>query len=759
MSKAKSPRQMSRRDALRRISIAGAGLMLAGTIRGQAAPIMMAGKAVEIEVWSLSPSTCRIIVRPLVEGRRTAVPYTGALVQEEMGSSAGRGGESGTVARVQAGELIVRFTEGPPTIQVETLTGESIQRFVLSATDPGMTFLLGQGPLLGLGEGGPQFDRKGAADPMRNGQGGFQLATHGTRAPVQWMIGTLDGWGLFIHQPYGSFDFTGSNGVFTPRPGTELPLDLFVVRSRDPKVLMREYARITGLPELPARWTLGYMQSSRTLAGPEDILSVPRIFREKGLPCDAIIYLGTDFTPSGWNTRNGDFDWHPVNFPNPKEMIDQIHARHLRVILHIVIEGRTLTGTVSDPCTAAPLPSGRPPGSNQYPPDRQVSCYWPIHKTLMDVGVDGWWPDQGDGFDGPSRLNRHRMYWEGTQMYRPNQRPFALHRNASPGIQRFGGFIWSGDVQSRWQTLATHVSVAINTGLSGLPYWGSDIGGFIPTAEYTGELHVRWFQFGAFCPSFRAHGRHWHLRLPWGWNGGDGGPPETNTFRAAPEELNNPQVEPVIKKYLELRYRLLPYIYSAVRETHETGLPVMRALWLHYPEDPTAAARGDEYLWGPDILVAPVVEKGAVKRRLYLPAGAWHDFWTEERVQGGREIERVVDLATMPLYVRAGAVLPMGPVKQYAEEPTTVPITLVVFPGANGVSKFYDDDGISFNYRQGDWMGLAMEWQENARRLELRLVPGSRMMATSPRLFEVRLAGQPAIRQVRFDGSPVQIQL
>ncbi len=119
----------------------------------------------------------------------------------------------------------------------------------------------------------------------------------------------------------------------------------------------------------------------------------------------------------------------------------------------------------------------------------------------MDVGVDGWWPDQGDGFDGPSRLNRHRMYWEGTQLYRPNERPFALHRNASAGMQRFGGFIWSGDVQSRWETLKTHVPVAINTGLSGLPYWGTDIGGFYPTAEYTGELFVRWFQFGAFCPA------------------------------------------------------------------------------------------------------------------------------------------------------------------------------------------------------------------------------------------------------------------
>jgi len=140
----------------------------------------------------------------------------------------------------------------------------------------------------------------------------------------------------------------------------------------------------------------------------------------------------------------------------------------------------------------------------------------------------------------------------------------------------------------------------------------------------------------------------------------------------------------------------------AVRETHETGLPIMRALWLHYPDDPAAVARGDEFLWGRDILVAPVVEKGATSRKVYLPGGAsWIDFWTEERVAGGREVDRAVDLATMPLYVRAGAVVPMGPVKQYVDEPSDAPLEMVVYPGADGTSSLYEDDGRSFDYRQG----------------------------------------------------------
>lgn len=748
---------VSRRDALIRLVAAGSTLIWPRVIRGHGTDIVIAGRPVEIAIWSLSAATVRISVRPLQDDRAEAIPVTGALAEAEPGDQRARNRAASALSRVRAGDLVVHYTAGPPTLHIEKRDSVVVQRLTLDAAAPGMSFLLGDGPLLGLGEGGPQFDRKGARDEMRNGQGGYRLATHGTRAPVQWLVGT-DGWALFVHQPYGAFDFTGTQGKFEPVANAALPLDVFVIGSRDPRVIMREYARITGLPELPPRWAFGYQQSHRTLGGPEEILSVARTLREKKLPCDAVIYLGTEFAPSGWNTRNGEFTWHTTNFPDPKALMDALHAEHFRVIVHVVIEGRRLLGTVNDPCTADPLPSGRAP-DDRWPPERQVSCYWPVHKTVMDVGVDGWWPDQGDGLDGPSRLNRHRMYWEGTQLIRPNQRPFALHRNASPGSQRYGGFIWSGDVQSRWETLKTHVSVGINTALSGLPYWGTDIGGFIPTAEYTGELHVRWFQFGAFCGSFRAHGRNWHLRLPWGWNGGDGGPFETGNFRVAPAELQNPDVEPICRKYMELRYRLMPYLYTAVRECHETGFPIMRALWLHHPDDAIAAARGDQFFWGPDLLVAPVVEKGATSRRVYLPRGAWYDFWTNERIEGGREIERPVDLATLPLYVRAGAVLPLGPIKQYTDQPNDEPLTLIVYPGPNGTSMLYEDDGISFNHRRGEWMRIAMAWQDGARRLSLRLAPGSRMLPPAERRIIVRVAGSATETPVVFAGRPLDVRL
>jgi alpha-glucosidase/alpha-D-xyloside xylohydrolase len=754
---------LCRRDALKQIGAAGAGFVLAGgKLRGQGAGVTVAGRPVEIAVSSVSAATVRVTVRPLVGGAPAAVPLTGALVQNDFTPAVGRGREAAALARFRAGDLVVRFTATPPTIHVETISGETVQTLVLDEAAPAVSFLLPKGPLLGLGEGGRQFDRKAGTDQMRNGQvspqaDGYSLAVHGTRAPIQWLVGT-DGWAMFIHQPYGAFDFTGATARFTPPAATALPLDLFVVSSRDPKVIMREYARITGLPEMPALWTFGYQQSHRTLDGPDQILGEAKTFREKKLPCDALIYLGTEFAPSGWNTRNGEFSWKPENFPDPKKMIDTLHAVHFKVIVHVVIEGRTLAGRVGDACTAAPLPSGRTP-DDRWPPDRQVSCYWPAHKPLMDAGVDGFWPDQGDGFDGPSRFNRHRMYYEGSQLYRPNERPYALHRNASAGIQRFGGFIWSGDVRSQWETLKTHVPVAVNTGLSGLPYWGTDIGGFSPTAEYTGELHVRWFQFAAFCPLFRAHGRNWHLKLPWGWNGGDGGPFEAGNFRIAPEDLQNASVEPICRKYLELRYRLLPYLYTAVRDAHDTGLPIMRALWLHDPTDPAAVSRGDEYLWGADMLVAPVVEKGATTRRLYLPRGKWFDFWTEASVDGGREIDRPVTLEVTPLYVRAGAVIPMGPVKQYVDERVDEPLTFVVYPGANGQSSLYEDDGRSFEYRQGAWRRIAMTWQDPTRTLSLRLLTGGQPFGPGRWPITLRVAGSQPTRSIVFTGQPMDVRL
>jgi len=702
---------------------------------------------IEVQIVSLSPHTFRLSILPVKNGQVSSIPFNGSLVRSSWpGPIAKLRGEA-SAQTIKLGSLALQVSAHPLTFTVVKAKGETVQTLIWDQQSGVVGFVTGDSPLLGLGEGGPQFDRRGSTDPMIGGQGGYKLATHGGRVPIPWVIGT-SGWAMFFNQPFGTFDFTGPQNKFLPSsPDTALPLDIFLTVASDPAIIMAEYAGLTGHPEMPPLWSFGYQQSHRTLARRNEILAEAKTFREKKLPCDGLIYLGTGFCPSGWNTANGSFAWNSRVFPDPKEMIEELHKEHFRVALHAVILSDKLRGTVRAPCELSQFD------------EQEASCYWNAHRKDFAMGVDGWWPDEGDPLDISSRLVRNRMYWEGPQLDRPNERPFALHRNGYAGMQRYASFLWSGDVYSTWETLKIQVPIGINTSLTGIPYWGTDIGGFVPTKEFTAELYLRWFQFGAFCTLFRSHGRTWKLRLPWGWNTGDPGPVEINNYNGAaipdPSQLHNAQVEPICRKYLELRYRLLPYLYSAVRECSTTGMPVMRALWLHYPDDARAAACGDQYLFGKNLLVAPVVEKGATTRQVYLPRGSWYDFWTGEPIQGGREISRDVSLDIMPLYVRAGSILPLGPIKQYTTERVDQPLSVSIYPGTDGSFLLYEDDGTSFNYRKGEWMGIQMAWNDSQRCLALGLAAGSRMLPPVRRNIEIKL--RQSIKTVMFDGNPIKV--
>jgi alpha-glucosidase len=750
--------RFSRRDVLKASLVAGAAAIIKPALsEAPDLPLSIASTPVELNVTAVSSQTIRLTILPVHDGTAQHVLSDGALVEREWSPPLAQIRSLSGVRTFRSGGLTISISPHPLSVTIETEGGRVVQKLTLDKHSD-VWFNIAGGSLLGLGQGGPQFDRRGHLDSMASGQGGYQLGTHGARVPIQFLIGS-GGWGIFVHAPLGSFDLSGSRGrVHAFDDHAALPVDAFIIAADQPSQILAEYAKITGLPEMPPLWSFGYQQSHRTLDSPAEILAEAQLFRQKKLPCDAMIYLGTGFCPNGWNTDNGEFAWNQRTFPDPTKALDQLHQDHFKVVLHVVLEGQRLTGTVNDVCTAARLPSGRTP-DGEWPPDRQVGCYWPFHKTLADLGVDGWWPDQGDGLDAQSRLARIRMYFEGRQMYRPNKRVYALHRNGYAGMQRYAAFLWSGDVLSKWETLKTHVPVGINTGLSGIPFWGTDIGGFIPTEEFTGELYVRWFQFAAFCPLFRSHGRDWKLHRPWGWNTGEIGYPETPNYHPAQKELHNPAIEPICREYLELRYRLMPYIYTTAKETCETGLPMIRALWLHYPDDPLAVARGDEYLFGRDLLVAPVVEKGATSRSLYLPRGTWFDFWTHEKQEGGRELVRKVDLGRLPLYVRAGAVLPTGPPRQYTNEPAAGPLTITAFPGADGISSLYEDDGESFNFRNGEFMRIEMHWGDTARKLAIRLASGARMLRANPLTLAIKAADSNQSKTVMFSGDPLSVAL
>ena len=641
------------------------------------------------------------------------------------------------------GKYNIEVQENPLRIEVRE-AGRGLRQEIQFDTDStAVRFRLGNAPLFGLGEGVHPFDRRGTRDDMRNGQYSPDLETFGARMPIPWIM-SAEGWGIFIGQPLGTVDLTGAMGTVRSPVATSTR-NVYVVLGDTPADILRGYAELTGFPHLPPLWALGYQQSHRTLASREEILGVAKTFREKRLPCDTLIYLGTGFCPSGWNTGHGSFTFNADVFPDPKEMLSELHAEHFKVVLHVV-PPYDFHGTVADTGSAVESAGDAVP-------------YWAMHVPVEEAGVDGWWPDEGDRLSVDARLERNQMYWDGPRRVHADQRPFALHRNGYAGLQRFG-WIWSGDIASTWKTLAAQVMIGINMGLSGIPYWGTDTGGFYPTAELTPELYVRWFQFSAFCPLFRSHGRAWKLRLPWGWNLGVPGPLEgtqdQNPNWPSADDLHDAGVEVICRKYLNLRYQLLPYLYSSVEQGHRTGLPLMRALWIAYPEDARTALVDDEYLWGDHFLVAPVLEKAAKQRTAYLPAGMWWDFWSGERVEGGKEITRDVDLETLPLYVRAGAIVPMGPVRQYALEPNNEPVTLKVYPGANGRFSWYEDDGTSFRYETGEFARIECTWDDGGE--TLRLVRDPRGRLSRGMRVRIEVAGKTT-RTVTLSGQTTIVQL
>lgn len=640
------------------------------------------------------------------------------------------------------GKYNIRVTDSP--LRVSVYEGDKLRQevhFDRNSTD--VRFPL-SGPVFGMGEGVHPYDRRGTTDTMLNGQHSPDLETFGSRVPIPWVI-SPDGWGVFIGQPSASImEFSQTEAHFRDNEATSTR-NVYLLVADTPAGVLSSYAQLTGHPHLPPLWSFGYQQSHRTLADREEVLSVAHHFRSKKLPCDALIYLGTGFCPSGWNTGHGSFTFNEKVFDNPAEVIRQMHDLNFKVILHMVPPG-DLHGNVSDTGAAASMPG-------------DASVYWAKHLPLLKTGVDGWWPDEGDRLSVYARLERNEMYWEGGRQAEPRKRPFALHRNGYAGLQRYG-WLWSGDTFSTWAALRGQIMVGINIGLSGIPWWGTDTGGFVPTLEYTPELFVRWFQFSAFCPSFRSHGRAWKLHLPWGWNLGSADPKEVDTPWVAtwpPEaELHRADIEPICKKFLELRYQLLPYLYSSAAQTHETGIPVIRALWLESPRDPKTYLIDDAYFWGDSFLVAPICTQGATSRPVYLPEGEWWEYWKSEKLSGKQQVTANATLDSIPLYVKAGAIIPIGPIQQHTGERATEPTLLRVYPGANGRFKWYSDDGSSFDHERGVFLRVDLEWDDTRRTLTLTRDRSGTMPL--PPSVRVALAGGTEERTVALKGPKTVIQ-
>lgn len=733
--------QITRRSLLGGLGAGAAQLLLSRRIAAGAVTALTGEPGqFDLTLAALSARTLHIAVAPV----NAWTPDDELGIVEQTKSAPLLRKANPTAADVPWGKYRIAVEEDPMRVTVSQADGKVCQQIEFEKSGGAVRFAIGDAPIFGLGEGMPTFDLRGARYGMRNGEGTPHLDVDGATLPIPWLMSAA-GWGLFIGQPSGSVDLTGETGTFFASEATAFR-NVYLVLGDTPAEVLQGYAELTGFPHLPPLWALGYQQSHRTLGGKEEILGEARTFREKKLPCDTLIYLGTGFCPSGWNTGHGSFTFNADAFPDPAAMIGQLHEEHFKVVVHVVPPG-DFHGTIHDTGMAAQAPG-------------DAVSYWQKHLPVEAAGVDGWWPDEGDRLSVYARFERNQMYWEGPLSVHPDRRPFALHRNGYAGLQRFG-WLWSGDIDSNWAALTAQVRVGINVGLCGIPYWGTDTGGFVPTHELTPELYVRWFQFSTFCPLFRSHGRAWQLRLPWGWNQGTPGPLEGSERLGPnwppPEQLHDAHVEEICREYLELRYRLLPYLYSSAAQAHATGLPLMRPLWLEHLDDKQALACADEYRFGDSFLVAPVLHAGASQRSVYLPAGHWWDYWSGEAIEGGNEISRPLDLKTIPLYVKAGSVVPFGPVRQYTGEPVTEPLTLRVYPGADGSFALYEDDGESFRYRQGDFNRILCEWKDSDRKLTLHVDPKGK--PATGRKLQIEVAGASAPTEVTLHGAVTEVKL
>jgi alpha-glucosidase (family GH31 glycosyl hydrolase) len=482
--------------------------------------------------------------------------------------------------------------------------------------------------------------------------------------------------------------------------------------------------------------------------------------REKHLPCDAMIFLSTYGNAQGWNQGVGHLGFHKALLPDPADTLGRLQNElRLRVITHeypvihpdapgyAEAEQRGFLLDIAYPAPP-PTPATASGDGRDAAHARQLyaenqrfldftnpearTWWWGQHRHLVELGVAGWWLDGGEGPSGPAPLHRgtplllhnafdlyrFRAFADGEAEDRPDGRTWMLCRSGAAGMQRLGAGTWSGDINTTFTTFEAQILLGLGLAMSGVPYFGTDIGGFYPNA-LNGELYARWFQFGAFAPIFRAHGWVWREHLPW---------------------AHGPEVEAICRRYGELRMRLLPYLYTVAWQAHTRGLPLMRPLAMEYPDDPNVWELGRQYLFGPDLLVAPVTRAGATHWPVYLPAGLWYDFWTGERYEGGQAISVETPLDTMPLFARGGAIIPMGPVMQRTDERPLDDLTLLVYPGnstQSGACILYEDDGATRDHQRGQFA---------LTEIRSSFADGSAVVEIGEASGEY--AGQPAVRDL-----------
>ena len=566
----------------------------------------------------------------------------------------------------------------------------------------------------------------------------------GQNVCVPFLISTR-GYGLIWDNPSKTTVDLGFNqqNVWSSEVGDRV--SFFVIAGDNTDEIYKGYRQLTGVAHMLPRGVYGYIQSKAIYPTQEQLLAVAKGYRDRHLPLDVLV---VDFLNM---TKQGELDLDPARWPDPAGMNRQLHAMGIRSLLSVwphFAPGTQFYDMLREKGWLIHDASGKPDtgyfkdaiGPNIDTTNPEAARWWwdaIRDRYVKPYGFDYIWLDETEPDIDPAKdffyigsgarfYNIYPLFhtasvYEGFRRdFGDSRRVMILARAAYLGAQRNGTVFWSSDITSTWDMLKRSIPAGLNFTASGMPYWDTDIAGFFGPQIYPGyhpahstlvdpsdarenvdgyddypELFVRWFEWGVFQPVMRAHGERMHNEV---WSYGR-------------------QAEVILQKYLRLRYQLLPYTYSLAYQTYLTGAPFMRALFMDFPNDPNVLNLSDEYMFGPAFLVAPVTEQGATGRKVYLPAGAdWYNYWTNQKLKGGQTVMVAAPIDTIPLFVRAGSIVPLGSAVSSGQETQSI-VSVRVYPGANGDFTLFSDDGTTYAYEKGKGALTQFHWDDAKRQL------------------------------------------
>jgi len=744
------------------------------SVKREANRITFDCQSAQVQVTALAADLIRVRMTP---GRAYGADESWAVVKTDWPSVPVEVMDGRTSLSLTTPELVVEVNKSPCRIIFRDKTGN-----VINQDEPGKG-MAWDGKAIrvwklmppdeyyyGLGEKAGPLEHRGQSSVFWNTDAvGYRWGSDPLYQSIPFLLALRNGrsYGIFLDNTYrSSFDLGKAFRDQYSLGAEDGELNYYFFYGPHPKKVLERYTELVGRMALPPRWALGYQQCRWSYEPESRVREIVNNFRLRNIPLD-VIWLDIDYM-DGFRC----FTVDKVKFPNFRQMIADFASVGVKTVCMIDPGIKKDPGYwVYDQGVAGDhfvkLPDGSPytgdvwPGACVFPDFTRAAtrAWWGgLYKEFVEAGVRGFWNDMNepavfiqtdlqtertmaldaiheDRGHQTSHRKSHNVYGllmvratlEGIKKLRPGERPFVLSRANFAGGHRYAA-AWTGDNTSNWEHLHLWIPMTLNFGLSGQAFAGPDIGGF--AGNPTPELFTRFLQGGVFSPLCRTHSeKGTNDQEPWSYG---------------------PKYEAINRRYIELRYQLMPYIYTVFEEAARTGLPVVRPLVLEYPTDRRTYRLDTEFLFGSDLLVAPVLIEGATSREVYLPAGEWFNFWTGEKIVGPKQITVEAPLDILPLFVRGGAAIPMQQVVQYTDEAPINPLTLDIFPAADSTASHYEDDGFSYEYERGNYARTRFRCRQTPQQIVLEISQREGGYVPAPRSYLLKFEA--------VDKGPQQVQ-